>query len=618
MRLAISLAAAATVLFANGANPDAIKPIKDFTPPPPYTPNVAQSAFAENQFDRAPRDDYFFVTDLLDNSMNKFHVASGFYGRTFYSSGLFKYRGANFYTILNTNFSKANRYKDGGGREWNYGYARQGQSAVVGFVPSELSEFRFTLVHDNIDDDKQPHHTADSIKTQRYIGKFNARLGKEDLSNTLNFEIALRDVSRRNDNYHLRRVDPSSMVKVEVDRKIIDTELKYDVDFLNWHNVVGTGYQHDNHEGKRYRKIGDDWVLNGFRFADVTNKKTRVFDTLSYKFTDAHKLSLALNYDWMKSNLNDLNTVYNGASAINTVAKLIKQIYGKDFDGNIKQNGLSASLKYDFTPNKQDNYYVAIESLYRMPSNMERFSSLYGPTTRGWISNPFIKPERHNRVNLGFTYKSEFYKEYMSSRQGEDSFSVGGYFIADDAQDLIIYDRRHSTAAAPMNKNAVITRNVDARIYSVNLRGEYNFALNFGLKTSLFYNYGQNKTDGRPLYQIRPFEANLAFDYKDYASFGSYNIGTAVRYVAKQNRGDFDKSTGFGIDKREAAKSFTTMDVYGGFEFKNSWGVRLGVTNIFDKDYAEFISGEHVGALDPDPVVRAPGRAVFVSFHANF
>lgn len=35
MRLAISLATAATVLFANGANPDAIKPIKDFTPPPP-------------------------------------------------------------------------------------------------------------------------------------------------------------------------------------------------------------------------------------------------------------------------------------------------------------------------------------------------------------------------------------------------------------------------------------------------------------------------------------------------------------------------------------------------------------------------------------------------------
>ena len=34
MRLAISLATAATALIANGANPDVIKPIKDFTPPP--------------------------------------------------------------------------------------------------------------------------------------------------------------------------------------------------------------------------------------------------------------------------------------------------------------------------------------------------------------------------------------------------------------------------------------------------------------------------------------------------------------------------------------------------------------------------------------------------------
>ena len=321
----------------------------------------------------------------------------------------------------------------------------------------------------------------------------------------------------------------------------------------------------------------------------------------------------------MRSNLKGLNEPYFAPTApLRTVKGLVRSVYGYDFDGSVKQDGLSASLKYDFTPNELDSYYAALESLQRMPGNMERFNTLYGPMNNGWVSNPLLKPERHNRVNLGFTYKSEFYKDYLSSRQGEDSFSVGGHFIADDAQDLVIYDRRHSAAAAPMNKNAVITRNVDARIYSVNLRGEYNFARNFGLKTSLFYNYGQNKTDGRPLYQIRPFEANLAFDYKDYASFGSYNIGTAVRYVAKQNRGDFDKSTGFGIDKREAARSFTTMDVYGGFEFKNSWGVRLGVTNIFDKDYAEFISGEHVGALDPDPVVHAPGRAVFVSFHSSF
>ena len=117
MKVVLGSLVAASLLLANDADPDVIKPIKDFSPPPPYASNIAQSAFAEHQFDHAPRDEYPFVTDLLDGSMDKFHVAAGFYGRTFYSSGLFKYRGANFYTILNANFSKANRYKDGGGKE---------------------------------------------------------------------------------------------------------------------------------------------------------------------------------------------------------------------------------------------------------------------------------------------------------------------------------------------------------------------------------------------------------------------------------------------------------------------------------------------------------------------
>ena len=618
MRLAISLATAATALIANGANPDVIKPIKDFTPPPPYTPNIAQSAFPAHQFDHTNRSNYFFVTDLLDNSMDKFHVAAGFYGRDFYSSGLFKYRGSNFYSILNANFSKGNHYKDGSGKRVDHGYARQGQSAILGFVPSDITELRFTFVHDNIDDEKEPHHEMDSTKTERYVAKVNARIGDEELGNTLNLELGLRDVSREANNFKLRNLDKN--VKVELDRKIFDAEIKYDADFSNFHNLVGVSYQHDNHEGKRYQKQGANWRFTGYRFADVKNERWRIFDTLSYKFNEFHKLSLALNYDWLDSKLKAIDGSYFTPTlpppmAIDTVRKLIKQIYGIDFDGNVKQDGLSASLKYDFTPNEKDNYSIALESLYRMPDNMERFNTLYGPDEKGWISNPLLKPERHNRAKAEFKFGSEAYKSYLNSMYNENSFALKGYFIADDVDNLIIYDRRHRGG---MNGNAVVTRNVDAKLFLANIGGEFNFAKKFGTKLDLFYSYGENDTDDRPLYQIRPFEANWQLDYRDYASFGSFNLGTAVRYVAKQTRGDWDKNTGFGIDKKEAAKSFTTMDVYGAVEFKNKFGVRLGVNNVFDKNYAEFISGNHIGALSPTRLVNAPGRAVWLSFHASF
>ena len=47
-----------------------------------------------------------------------------------------------------------------------------------------------------------------------------------------------------------------------------------------------------------------------------------------------------------------------------------------------------------------------------------------------------------------------------------------------------------------------------------------------------------------------------------------------------------------GIDKREAAKGFTVADVYAGVNIKDKYGLRLGVNNVFNKKYAEHISGE--------------------------
>ncbi len=131
------------------------------------------------------------------------------------------------------------------------------------------------------------------------------------------------------------------------------------------------------------------------------------------------------------------------------------------------------------------------------------------------------------------------------------------------------------------------------------------------------YNYGQNKTDNRPLYQIRPFELTTNLDYKNYASFGSDNLGVATRFVAKQKRGDFDITSGLGIDRQESAKSVFLTDVYAGINFQDKYGVRVGVNNLFDKQYAEFISGDHVMALAPN-VVYALGRTYWASLHIAF
>ena len=624
MRKILLSAVSAICLFSaeNIASGAAIKPVKDFAPPPPITPNIALSAMPENQFDHADRSKYYFVTNKLDNSTDPFHLSAGFYGRSFYSSALYKYRGANFYTILNAHYTKANNYEDGGGdkikgvnSKEGFGYKRYGQNFVVGYLPNDISELRATFIHDRIDDDKQPQHLMDAVKTDRYVTKFNARIGDAALGNTLNLEAAYRDVKREANNFLLRNSAQKAYVKLE--RKILDLGAGYDYDAGALHNVLGVKFTRDRHDGKRYTLQGANFVHTGNRFPKIDANIYQIYDTISYKFNDFHKISFGLDYVFDESKTKSFEDRFAmGLGRINN-RMLWRQIYGRDFSGEVEQKELSGALKYDFTPNEKDAYTLALESLARIPNNMERFNALYGPLDNGWISNPFLEPERHNRARAEFKFGSEAYKSYLNSMYDENSFALNGYLIADHANDLVIYDRRHSRLPAPMNKNAVITRNVDARLFLANLGGEVNFARNFGAKLNLFYSYGQNRTDGRPLYQMHPFEANLNFDYKDYAGFGSFNAGAAIRYVAKQTRGDWDKNRGFGIDLKEGAKSFTTMDLYGGVEFKNKVGVRLGVNNVFDRKYAEFISGAHVGALSPT-LVNAPGREFWLSVHASF
>lgn len=617
MKRIICLLASTHLLFgANIANPTQIEPIKDFGPPKPITPENSQNYGVENQFDKATRD-YYSVTDKIDTSMDPWHFSSLFYGRNFYNSGLFKFRGANYYTIFNVNHTKANGYKDGGGNEVNFGYERLNQSAILGYVPNELMEHKLVIIHDNITDDKQPQHQMDAVKTERFITKFNSRLGQSDLSNTANFDFTYINLERKANNFDLRQAG-ANKVYMNVDRDIYEFALKYDNDFGAFHNTIGTSYIFDEHTAKRHAKTASKDILNAYRFGDVKQNTYKIFDTLSYKFDDFHKLSLGVDYTYNNAKIDRFNeSLPNPVGGYFPNPKMLYQkYYGLNFDGKVDTDAFSSKLRYDFTPNSTQKYYGELARIERIGTNNERFVSINGQNGQGQISNPFIKNEVHNFVKFGFDIKNSHYKNYLNSL-GATGVNLGGYLMADDVKDLIIYDRARGQNEILQSDKSVITRNVDAKIYSANAFANLNLMQNFGMKINLIYAYGNNDTDSRALYQIRPFEANLNLDYKNYASFGSYNFGSGLRYVAKQNRGDFDKSSGLGIDLEGAAKEFATLDLYAGINFSDRFGIKFGVNNIFDKEYAEFISANHVEALAPT-LVNAPGRVFYISFNGKF
>lgn len=663
MSMSAVLALSSVCVWAtNLADPDEIKPIKDFNPPHFITPNVAQSAMIENQFDRTDRVNHYYVTNKIDQAMSPFRLQSGFYGKNFYDSALAFVRTSNFYAMANLNFTKFNGYEDGGGysdgvrfksptgQKMGVGYERFGQGLVLGFVPNDLSEIKFTLLHDKIDDDANPQHQQDAAKTDRYMARLDARLGDADMSSTANFMFRYRDITRKADNFSVRKPGQQKAY-VDLKRKIYDLKFSYDADFGDFHNTFGVSYTRDEALGERFgrnetqfKQMGiSGFVKNAYRFPELHADIFSIYDTLSYKINEQNKLSLGLNYVYDNTKIKKYNDVL-----VNPLNKksfpnpdhVYKNFYNADTKGKVNQEAFSAKLKYEFMPSDRQNYSATLAHMERIGNFTERFSALspagnpdnvkFGNAV---IGNPHLKNEEHNYIELTAKFDSENFNGYMNSLFGL-SYELGGSVRYDDAKNLIIWDRARPGVAnfAPniaqhTNQHGQVgTRNIDATLWQVSTFAKLNLSKNWGVSAKFDYNYGQNDTDDRPLYQIRPAELNLALDYKDIASFGSYAFGAAGRFVAKQSRGDFVAYTqannkpangALGIDDKDAAKGFGSLDLYGSVEFYSKFGLRFGVNNVFDKEYIEYITPDHVVSFAPNNIY-APGRTFWLSVHYSY
>lgn len=411
----------------------------------------------------------------------------------------------------------------------------------------------------------------------------------------------------------------NNKIFIDVEKDIYELSLSYDRDFGDFHNSFGISYIYDDHIAKRYLKTPRKDIFNAYRFPDVTQKTYKFYDTISYQPNEKHKFNLGFEYIYNKAKAKAFNerikNPINGRFFPNPKA-LWMQTYGVNFDGEVDENLFNAKFKYDFTPSNLQNYSFEVARISILPNNPERFSVLPAPLMpqNSKISNPHLNPEIHNFIKFGFDIKNDAYKGYLNSLN-KVGVNFGGYLKADKVKDLIIFDRARGQDSVVAKNGGIVTRNVDATIFSANLYANLNLTPNFATSLDLIYQYGKNDDDSRDLYKIHPFEARLNLDYKNYASFGSYNIGSSIRYVAKQDRGDFDKNTGLGIDSKNS--DFATIDLYAGLNFRDKFGVRFGVNNVFDKEYHEFITGNHVEALDPG-IINAPGRTFYLSFHASF
>jgi len=84
-----------------------------------------------------------------------------------------------------------------------------------------------------------------------------------------------------------------------------------------------------------------------------------------------------------------------------------------------------------------------VDSRIRQPENPERFTSLPGQNGMGWIGNPYLKPERHNRIAISGSWQGEGWRDYGKVRNGDlaGAWQIEAAADYDKVHDFITYDR---------------------------------------------------------------------------------------------------------------------------------------------------------------------------------
>ena len=163
-----------------------------------------------------------------------------------------------------------------------------------------------------------------------------------------------------------------------------------------------------------------------------------------------------------------------------------------------------------------------------------------------------------------------------------------------------------------LSNGATIYRNIDASLMGLDLTAQHTFANKVSVNGSLSYTYGQNEDSNRALPQISPLKLGMDVSYP----MGEWLLGTRVNAAMKQSRVDTDSTTGSGRDVGKT-KGYVTADLYASRPVSDSIEVGFGVTNMFDKTYANHLNKSN--AFDTTATqVNEPGRSFYLRMTGTF
>ena len=248
---------------------------------------------------------------------------------------------------------------------------------------------------------------------------------------------------------------------------------------------------------------------------------------------------------------------------------------------------LSAGLIY--TINKNNNLTIAYGLSSRPPNASELFSDgLHHSAARIELGDLRLTKEISNRVGLSYQFETNKININIDAYSNQINDFI--YLKPTGTQSTI----RGAFPVWEYFKTNAFLAGIDTSI-------DYQFTESWSLNSSLSYVYGQNTVEDIPLIDIPTFKLNNALNYK-LKKWNHLNVRLAHEWTGKQNRyPNYNFETYIPtteeyveVDISTPPNAFQLIHLYGDVTFlfneKMNLNLMLGVTNLFNTNYREYLN----------------------------
>lgn len=534
-------------------------------------------------------------------------------GNIWSTAGNISGRADNLYIRLNAHFKDAESYDDGTGNTVRTAFKIYGGSAEVGYS-DDTTLVNFGISHEETRDTLFPGAGMDSPEGSGTIirAKLRHKFDNGGIMKALKVDIYRSHAYHMMDNFSLR--DRMMMFRrAELDADTTGGKIIADLRVQDTDISLGVDIKHVNHDGLRRGHNMDRTNMEPIQSVLIpytTIRNIGLFAEAVMPVSDSIRIKGGLRFDTVKSSAgkayikNDLvmmgmmpmsaNMLYNNYYGVTATAQT--------------DNNLGGLLRFEYDLTEDAAVYFGVSRSNRSANSVERYmASIMGNVTMNsgmvmnmsWVGNPNLAPEKHTQIDMGVGIHKTGWAILLSA-----------YY--DDINDYIFRDRAHGQTGILLANNALIYRNIEARIWGFELEGSTSITDNLKIFGNISYTNGQNQDLDIPLYQIPPFSYDLTLTYEQ----DNWSMGSRLRGALKQTRIDSNPMTGSGRDAGEAA-GYAIVDLFATVEVMEQTNIRFGVSNLFDKFYANHLNRE---SLNDAATVRVnePGQSFYIRLQAEF